>query len=411
LAAVCAVVSLSPISFAQETTKQQVEGAPAGQADAPAAPANDAPARRPLMSLLDAAGIGQAMDDLGISLYGHAQASYQYNFRDPVGRMNYGRVFDTDDQEIILNQLDLTLQRVADPTKSADFGFTIETIYGADSRYIHTNGLNFYGPGDVARGPQLDPENQFDLTQAYIDIVPVESVMIRAGKFATHVGYETINPTTTPFFSHAYMFGYAIPFFHTGVEVYWYPTDKLTLMAGITRGWEQSTKDDNDVVSPVGQVKYVFTDKLTGYFNFVVGPEKRDNNDDTRVILDAILSYAVTDRFSVAVNADYGWEESTAADGDTASWAAASVYGSYKINDPLTFNVRGEWFDDTDGARGFNTTLYEATAGFTITPFPGDGVMSNLKLRPEIRYDYADDAVFDDQNYQVSAAIDAIFTF
>jgi hypothetical protein len=193
--------------------------------------------------------------------------------------------------------------------------------------------------------------------------------------------------------------------------VYWNVTDKLTLMAGFTRGWEEALKDHNDVIDGIGMVKYAFTDRLTGFFNFVVGPEMVDTNDDNRVVLDGVLTYAVTDAFSVGANADWGYEEGDLADGDAAQWYGVALYAGYKINDPLTVNVRGEWFNDDDGARGLGTTVYEGTAGLTITPFPSTDIASNLKIRPEVRVDYGEDAIFDGENSQVTLAIDAIFSY
>lgn len=410
-AAVCAVglCGSGTTAYGQEdATKQTPPGAPAVEVEQ--APAAEEPARRPLMSLMDAAGVGGALDDAGINIYGHAEGSYTYNFQNPAGDVNVGRVFDFEHDELLLNQLDLTVQRTVDATaKSPDFGFTVEVIYGADARLTHANGLNFYG----SSAPQLDPENQFDLVQAYVDIVPVQNITIRAGKMVTHMGYETINPTTNPLYSHAYLFGYAIPFTHTGVMVMWNATDKLTLMGGISRGWEQALEDDNDAIDYIGQVKYVFSDKLTGYFNFVVGPEKPDNDDDWRVVVDGILTYAATDRLTFAVNADYGWEENSAADGGDAAWYGVAGYAGYKFTDRLTLNSRAEWFNDDDAARGLGTDVYEATLGLTVTPFPNDRVGSNLKVRPELRYDYADDSIFDGgtENSQLTAAVDVIFLF
>ena len=56
--------------------------------------------------------------------------------------------------------------------------------------------------------------------------------------------------------------------------------------------------------------------------------------------------------------------------GDRADLAPCGVaaYASQKLSDTCTFNARGEWFDDTDGARGLGTNIYEVTLGVTITP-------------------------------------------
>ena len=79
----------------------------------------------------------------------------------------------------------------------------------------------------------------------------------------------------------------------------------------------------------------------------------------------------------------------------------------------FTLNGRVEYFNDEKGSRGLGASVYEATAGVAIHPMPNDKILSNLMFRPEVRYDYANQSIFDGGtgNYQFTAAIDAIFTF
>lgn len=400
--------AVSSLALGQTTPSDTAAAAQA----APPASAPAAPPPKPLMSLLDAAGIGKPLEDAGINIFGFIEGGYTYNALVPANGINVGRVFDFENEQLLLNQWDLTVQRTVDPTKNApDIGFTAEMVYGSDSRIIHANGLDFYGPGDAVIGPQLDPENQFDLVQAYVDVVPFKNVMVRAGKFAAPVGYETINPTTTPFYSRSYLFGFAAPFTQTGALVYWNATDKLTLMGGFTRGWDVALEDYNSTLDGVGQVKYALTDKLTSVVTLIIGPEKLDNNNDCRTLIDLVVNYGVTDQFALGANADWGYEEGDTASGGGAQWYGLALYAAYKVNDPLALNFRGEWFNDDNDARGLGTTVYEATAGVTVTPFPSDDLGQNLKIRPEVRWDYAENAIFDGQNSQFTVGIDAYFTY
>jgi len=62
------------------------------------------------------------------------------------------RVFDFEDQDKTLNQIDLTIEKTVDASKGKfDWGFRVEWIWGGDARLIHSNGLNFYGPGQRRR--------------------------------------------------------------------------------------------------------------------------------------------------------------------------------------------------------------------------------------------------------------------
>jgi hypothetical protein len=187
----------------------------------------------------------------------------------------------------------------------------------------------------------------------------------------------------------------------------------MTVMAGISRGWDQALEDNNDSIDYLGQIKYVFNEKLTGYVNVVTGPEQVDNNSDYRTVLDGILTYTVNDKLSLAANGDFGWEPSAGSTGQDAMWYGIAGYASYKLCDSSTANARIEWFNDEDGARGIGDTVYEATLGLAIKPFYKDDTGQNLVIRPEVRFDYAENAFFDGgtDHYQWTAAVDAIFTF
>src|SRR3712207_792452 len=74
-------------------------------------------ARGPLMRLLDQAGVGDALDDARIRLYGWAEAGITHNFEDPAGDLNLGRVFDIEHDDPTFNQLDLNIER---PVQLAD---------------------------------------------------------------------------------------------------------------------------------------------------------------------------------------------------------------------------------------------------------------------------------------------------
>ena len=54
------------------------------------------------------------------------------------------------------------------------------------------------------------------------------------------------------------------------------------------------------------------------------------------------------------------------------------------------------------------TSLYEITLGLDIIPFAKDSFGRNLIIRPELRFDFADDPVFQGESHQYTFAVDAI---
>ncbi len=419
--AACAAVACGGLVRAADVVSPSDQTANAVSINQPVM-ADDATPRKPLMALLDKAGMAKPLDDLGINIYGYVEGSWTYSASSPppgpVGGQpsNFitGRAFDVQSESLLLDQVDLTVERTVDTTKNKfDIGFRVEQIYGADAAFIHSNGLTTYSPTKI--GLARHPKNQYDLNQAYLSFaLPVGNGLgITLGKFNTLLGYEVISPNGNALYSHTFLFG-QLPFTNTGVLATYNLTSDLSITAGVTRGWDQALKDVNGSIDGIGQIKYT-KDKLTLYLNGITGPELPSGTfSGYRTVLDFIGTYNYSDNLTLAVNADYGWQGSISND----QWYGVAVYAGYKLSDMFTVNARGEWFDDQDGGApgtilGIPNVYYEATLGLSIKPFPNNNIGSNLVIRPEVRLDYADIAAWDGgtDHYQVTAGIDAYFTF
>jgi len=95
------------------------------------------------MYLLDQAGIGKPLRDLGLNLYGYVEGGYFYDFSAP--RHEDGPTFigyNKFKNSFILDNISLNLERAVDPTKKEfNVGFRVEGLYGADAAFIHSNGM------------------------------------------------------------------------------------------------------------------------------------------------------------------------------------------------------------------------------------------------------------------------------
>src|SRR4051812_30503851 len=79
---------------------------------------------RPLVRFIDPDD--KIYKSLGIDIYGHAEAGYTANFSNPSNNQNAFRSFDFEDQEFILDQLDLAIERRVDYRKNQfDVGFLV----------------------------------------------------------------------------------------------------------------------------------------------------------------------------------------------------------------------------------------------------------------------------------------------
>ena len=400
--------------------------------------------------------LGSSMDQYDLKLTGHAEVGTTFNFdRPPGGSNGPGYVFTDKSDDPTFNQLDLKLQRPIPYSSSAfDMGFTFEMLFGSDVRFTQANGTNFYGPGyanrrtvgffppssfgNVVSGVgfrgQRYPENQLDILQANVQAnLPVgRGILLTGGKMVTPFGYETIDPTQSPFYSHSYIFSLSQPQTITGLTASYHFTDQCWGMAGIIVGWDQALEDNNGTPSYILQAGYRSTRDWDFVLSTIFGPEQEDNEDDWRWLLNATAHWHWS-AYSFGAEAVVGYESGVSAsrrslplqgggfgnffifEGDDAWWIGGAVYGGFDLDESKRFVLQGrfEYYNDIDGAFFLDTEIFSATVGLKITPWPNDSIAKNLMIRPEIRWDYADDDLFDGntRNSQFTIACDAIFRF
>jgi hypothetical protein len=388
------------------------------------APSSEAAPRKPLMDLLDKMGVAEKLDAAGVTVGGHVEGSWTYNADTPGSHTNFGRLFDSEDQDPTLNQVMLFAEKTIEAKGDKfEWGGRVEMMWGGDARFIHSLGLfDHYGAYNVPSGDDADsPDEQFDLTQAYADfgLQVGTGLKLRVGKFVTPMGYEVINPTGNLFYSHSFLFNYAIPLTHTGVQGTYNLSDTTSVSAAITRGWDTSLEDDNDTLSYMVGFSTSLSEKTKLALNLISGADQFQDNGNWRTVLDVVLSTTVGDNMTIGLNGDYGYEvnSKTSVSGSDAQWYGVAGYASMALCKEASLNFRAEYFNDEDGARVSagvkGAQLAEGTVGLSIRPFANDSLWSNLVIRPEFRWDWSDENVFDDgnDNNQFTAAVDAYFTF
>ena len=365
------------------------------------------------MALLAQTGAGHTLDDARVNIYGHIEGSYTYNTDNPSQNLNLGRVFDINDNRGEMNQLDLNLERIADPHQF-DLGGRVELLYGSDARFIHGSDFIDYDNKNVANSTHLynGPEYQFDIPQIYVDLtLPIgEGIRIRAGKF---LFFKQIDPNASVFYSHSFTFGGALPFTLTGVTAQYAFDDRITVEGGFSRGWGQTLTDNNGAIDGMGRISWKINQESKFSLALITGPEQNFDNSHYRTAVDATLTYLLDPHVTLLFDAVYGYQAQPAGAG-ADQWYGLSGYVVYKLSSFTNVNFRGEFYRDDGGlTTGVSQSLFEGTFGLTVTPFPDNAVGQNLKIRPEVRWDYSDKGYFNGltEHSQWTLAIDAFFDF
>jgi Putative beta-barrel porin-2, OmpL-like. bbp2 len=353
---------------------------------------------------------------LGIDIHTLVAVDYLYSFNKPDSNTVQYRVFDPDHNNINLNQFNLMFsrQREDEPlgfVANLDFGRTAEVV-GSVTCWNHSCS-------------SAENDNSFELREAYLTYkLPWDDIVLKAGKFVTLLGYEVIKSYNAfnPNISNSIMFGYAIPFTHTGLLAHVPMGNYVAADVGVINGWDD-VADNNDSKSFLGGIGITPSDAWTMYFAATYGAEQPDNGHSKRAVVTANSTVKVTDQLSLAVDMTYGNESdllphrSNSSGLRGADWYGIAGYSMYQITDDLSFNFRAEVFDDPDGVRsGFTAPGFApGVTVWELTPTISYQVTKGLLARAEYRHDEADKPFFDKggrkQNGSDTVAAELIYAF
>lgn len=330
------------------------------------------------------------------------------------------RVFDYRRNSLQLHQLALTLAK----QPKEGLGGLLNLTLGRDADVIASyktgpsrgDGCNL-ATGQSATGSCN--KTGYDFTQAFVQYARGPATLI-AGKFVTLAGAEVINSTANSNFSRSILFGYAIPFSHTGVRLTYGLSDALTLMGGVNQGWDV-LKDTNSSTTLELGASFAASKELTVGGQVYSGKERvgglvNSGPEGTRNLFDTVVTFNASDKLTLMLNYDYGSQANastvTPSGTGTAKWSGWAGYAGYQVADQWRVSFRAEYFDDRNGYRtGVVQKWKEATLTLGYTP------IKNLELRGEVRDDRSDVPAFVGSNNttakksQRSAGLEAIYKF
>jgi hypothetical protein len=321
-----------------------------------------------------------------------------------------------------MNQLYLINERVLKEDELS-LGGRVDLLYGTDFLYTVAGGLDstwnsgrYYG----LAMPQLYGE------------VGTQELNVKFGHFYTLIGYEVVPATGNFFYTHAYTMQYGEPFTHTGVLGTWVPNDQLTIIGGVTNGWDNwdiglptpanPGTGQNSNAAFLGAITFSSADgsqALTlanssgNEVNGGVDPLSGNDFIGNRTVTSLVYTNEFTDKLTYVYQSDFGYaayandpalQNAAGPDGyyapqgnqpGSAYWYGVNQYLFYNFTDSLIGGMRLEYFRDNNGFRvasglrdgspgvgGYTGNLWAMTWGLNYL------VGSNVIIRPELRYDW-----------------------
>jgi hypothetical protein len=211
-------------------------------------------------------------------------------------------------------------------------------------------------------------------------------------------GYDGYNDN----FSRSFIFGYGIPFTHTGLRATYSFNNKIAGMVSVTNGWDDVQRL-NHAYTVGTQLALTPTKTTSISFNFIHGPERRQDSHDQRSVYELVATWKPVSKLTLGGDGLYGHEENGIAVGHDALWRGLAGYAKYGLSKSFSLALRGEVFNDGGGTR---TGVDQTLRGFTFTPEYTVGArFSRLNshfrkadgkfvVRGELRLDVSDRDVF-----------------
>ncbi len=368
---------------------------------APTAPAPAAPAQEQKSATADSLSLpGFASGTtLNVLLDGY----YEYNFNQPVGRVNLLRPYDPLSNSFTVNQGVIAIERTPDPSEDRRWGLRLDLMFGQATESLAGNPAN-----------ELRTAPYRNIYQAYGTYVfPLgKGLNVDFGRFSSPIGSEGTFAKDQINYTRSLLFT-ALPFYHVGFRTTYALSGSTTATVLVVNGLNQS-EDFNGFKSAAIILGHTFSKNVSWTGSCYVGQESRDvaaaplSNlppalptqpglstqpitaapDGRTHIIDTYLNWNATSKLTAVAEADYILSRFYS-NSYPQHLDGGAGYLKYQIAAPFYVAGRFEYVSDRGGyLSGITQALKEGT--MTAAWQPKDG----FQARWEVRRDFSNQPFF-----------------
>lgn len=343
----------------------------------------------------------------GLKLYGWIDAGYTYASTGS-GILTVEPRENRFGNEFLFNEIALVIEKPLDPNDWS-LGFNSTFYAGADAALLRPRG------GFTTTDPRFGVDFRQLYVSAHLPVLTDGGVDVKVGRMGTIIGYESALAPYRPFYSNDYQWFYAQDGAFTGALATVHMSKQLDVIGGITMGANTFFTMRGDGPCVIGQINYWTSEEKTtllsastyiGHYAIFAAPQFTSDNQDNYTF-ELRIQHKFNKCFEIIIQSDNGFATEVPIVG-SGQWYSLYGIGLYHMSKTVDLTFRQEWFDDNKGTRtGFATNYFETTLGLDYHP------NKYLRLRPEIRGDFADDPVFRNgqDKSQLTLAIDALLSF
>ncbi len=309
------------------------------------------------------------------TINGSVDVYYRFNFSNPQNP-NYNNYTSFTNSQ---NRFELGMATVKLEHKTARFDVVADLGFGKRAQEFAYN-----DQGILAAIKQL-----------YVSYSPKPWLKLTAGSWATHIGYEVLDPQLNRNYSMSYMFTNG-PFSHTGVRAD-FTSGKSGFMIGIANPTDFRYVPSGFINKKafIAQYSYAAGDALHLFLNYV-GGQNVDTSKSSQFDLVATskLSSTFSLGFNATVNNSKKWDGTK--NESAKNWWGSALYLNLDPKPWFGLTLRGEYFSDKNGLKVYSGLPYGGSVFATTLSanFKVDGFI----FIPEFRLDNAQHEIFTDHN-------------
>lgn len=252
------------------------------------------------------------------------------------------------------------------------------------------------------------------IKQLYISYNPYSWLKVTAGSWATHIGYELVDPGGNRNYSMSYMFTNG-PFFHTGVKAE-ISYKNSAFMVGIANPTDFKYVPDGFINSKflLAQYSYAPSDHIKAYLNYVGGT----GTDTTKTNqYDLVLTSKLSDKFSLGYNGTINMTQKHLGNkkyAENKSWWGSALYINADPSEKFGLTLRTEYFSDKNQFKVYSSQVKGGSV--FATTLSANIKIEKLIIIPEVRMDNASEKLFVDSKGMptksaASALVAVIYNF
>lgn len=329
--------------------------------------------------------------NLGLDTY------YEYNFNNPIGRVNLLRAYDVLSNEFSLNQASLVVEHAPDVEAGRRWGGRLDLQFGQATDTLQGNPSNEPRP-DIYR-------NIFQAYGTYV--APLgRGLNIDFGKWSSSLGMEGNYTKDQMNYTRSFWFDF-LPFYHMGVRIGYPVNDRFQLNYWVVNGTNQ-VEATNGFKDELFGWTFKPVKPVTWTFNYYLGQDHADRTpaascgpvpvqpglcfvaitsapDGLTHIFDSYGTWQASSKLTFALEGDYFIQRlwRNAAPGESSAPMhvdGGAGYIQYQLSPKLALDARAEYMSDRGGLfSGITQALKENTV--TVKYQPTEGLMMFYEWR------------------------------